>query len=397
MDLYTLTENFLPEAVVDEFSSVVWTERYSEAGDVQLVTPAYPEYIDMLREGTYLGMAGTKEVMQLQTQSIEKGLLTVLGKSLLAYLDERLHWNRTTDSSQPIGDLTQTAKLGELISDRVSRMVITGQNYTGNPWENLNLDWEDDKIPGLTLGAIDASGIASRWTIPIGPLYSVISKPAKDDGLGLSLYLEYADPISGYSLKFTTYRGVDRTSDQSAVPLLRLSPDLESMTGLKEVRSIDGYKNVVYVIYKNILYTRYEDPNNIPVGRDRRVMVTDAEGEPVGHKEMRYGGYGSGGGAMTPNYGGAFGYLEDVVGAEDIAKFIDQNAKDALANHNYIRAVDGEVSRANEYVFGVDYGLGDILELEGLTGIIQKARVTEFIRAQDNKGEQSYPTLAVVT
>lgn len=387
MDLYTLSENFLPEAVVDEFASVIWTERYSSAGEVQLVVPAYPEYLDLLREGTYLGLVGTKEIMELQTQSIEKGLLTVVGKTLLAYLDERMHWSRTTDAAQPIGDYSVTSgKLGQIASDRVNKMVINPVAMTGYPWVDLNLDWAADKIPGLELGAIDSGGKAQRWTIPVGPLYSVLARAAQEDGLGLSLYLESADPTLGYVLKFATYRGVDRTSGQNVVPLIRLTPDLESLTGLKEVRSIDGYKNVVYVNYKNKIHIRYEDPANPPVGKARRVMVTDTAGEPVGHKVIS---------GTNRWYGGAYEYT--VVGPEDIEAFITQNAKDALANHNYIRAIDGEVSRSNEHIFGTDYGLGDILELEGLTGIIQKARVTEYIRAQDNKGERAYPTLAVVS
>jgi hypothetical protein len=44
----------------------------------------------------------------------------------------------------------------------------------------------------------------------------------------------------------------------------------------------------------------------------------------------------------------------------------------------------------------VDYGLGDVIELEGYTGIYSKARITEHIRSQDQYGEQEYPTLAVL-
>jgi len=387
VDLYTLTENYLPNAVVDEFSSVVWTERYSAAGDVQLVVPAYPEYIDMLREGTFLGLAGTKEVMELKTQSIENSLMTVIGTSLLGYLDERMHWVKTDDVSQPIGDLNvPSAKLGELLADRVDKMVINPVSFNTNlaPWNKLNIDWAADKLPGLELGAIDHSGTAQRWTVPVGPLYSVLSRLALDDGLGLTLYLDVADPTLGFVLKFATYRGVDRTSGQSAVPLIRLSPELESLSGLKEVRSIEGYKNVVYVNYQDEISIHYEDPANPPVGRQRRVMVLDAKGEPIGQPRTGYSYYN----------GGSYTYL--AVGDAEVTAFRAQNAKDALANHNYIRAIDGEVSRQTDYLFGRDYGLGDILELEGLTGVISKARVTEFIRAQDNKGERAYPTLSVV-
>lgn len=408
MDLYTMNENFIPQYDIDQFQSVIWTERYSSAGEVQLVVPALGEYIQLLAEGTYLGLAGSPEVMQLKTQSVEGGLLTVAGKSMLGFLDERMHWTKTTDSAQPIGDLTvESAKLGELIADRVDKMVINPVAFPfSDPWNKLNLQWDLEKIDNLELGDIDHSGEAQRWTVPVGPLYSSIQPLAEKDGLGLSLYLYSADAEAGYVLKFKTYRGVDRTSSQELVDVLQLTPDTDTLTGLKEVRSIEGYKNVVYVNYKNELSIHYEDPDNIPTGLNRRVLLTDAQGEPVGHKPpspvmdrlFAYGGtsYSQGGGAYN---GGAYQYTppEVTFTPEEIAAFREQNAKDALANHNYIRALDGQVSQNNQYKFGKDYGLGDIIELEGLTGVINKARVTEFIRAQDKQGSKEYPTLSVIS
>lgn len=387
MDLYTMNENFIPDKVVDEFASVIWTDRYSSQGEVQLVVPAFSDYIEMLREGTYLGLAGSKEVMELQTQSIEDKKLTVVGRSLLGFLDERMHWPKTDDTSQPIGDYTVEAKLGELLADRVEKMVISPVPYTGSvgtPWPDVNLDWDADIIPFLELGPVDHSGAEQRWTVPVGPLYSVIQQLAEKEGIGISLYLESADAEVGYVLKFTTYRGLDRTSTQDVNPLIRLTPNMDNLGDLKEIRSIDGYKNVVYVMYEKKISIHYEVGSDA-TGLKRRVMVTDATGEPVGHKERN---------TDWRMYGGV--YERTVVDEADKAAFREQNAKDALANHNYIRAVDGQVSQNNEYKFGVDYGLGDILELEGLTGILSSARVTEYIRAQDEKGEREYPTLSVL-
>lgn len=405
MDLYTMNENFIAKDVVDEFQSAIWTERYSSAGEVQLVVPGTPHYLDMLKEGTYLGLVGTDEVMELKTDSLENGLLTVVGKSMLKYLDERIHWPKTdvsspTVDSQLVGDYTPLGtdgkpmdmKLGPLLADRVDKMVINPVPFPNvAPWNKMNIQWDADKIEHLEMGEIDSGGEAKRWTIPVGPLYSVIQPPAEQDGLGIRLYLESADAEVGYILKFMTYRGVDRTSanpDPNA--LVRLTPNMETLTGLKQITSIDGYKNVVYVVYKNEISVHVDDTVEFPWGLKRRVMVRDAEGEPIGTTKVP--DYLSGRGGY---YGGAF--QRTVVGPEDIARFREQQAKDALANNNYIRAVDGQVSQNNQHKFGTDYGMGDILELEGLTGILQKARVTEFIRAQDATGEREYPTLSVIT
>jgi hypothetical protein len=92
VDLYTLTDTFLAKDPVDQFVSAIWNERYSAAGDVQLVVAATGENLKLLADGTFLALRGSKEVMQIQTQSIEKGLMTVVGTSLTEFLNQRVAW-----------------------------------------------------------------------------------------------------------------------------------------------------------------------------------------------------------------------------------------------------------------------------------------------------------------
>jgi hypothetical protein len=55
--------------------------------------------------------------------------------------------------------------------------------------------------------------------------------------------------------------------------------------------------------------------------------------------------------------------------------------------------VDGQIVPDIQFKYGVDYNLGDIVEVEAPSSTITKARVTEYIRTQDKEGERSYPTL----
>jgi Siphovirus ReqiPepy6 Gp37-like protein len=397
VDLYTLSPTFLPKDPIDEYVSAIWTERYSSAGEVQLVVPATLDLVDKLTPGTFLALRGTKEVMRLHTQSIEERLMTVVGSTLVEFLNERIVWFKnpayspSEEGSPKIVDYTldvPNAKTpGEFIAHVVDKMVITPVPIPGTDFDTeANLDWPFEAIEHLELGPIDTSGEAKRLTIPTGPLYNGIEHLAKEAGLGISLYLDSATIDTGYVLKFTTYKGKDRSTGGTD-PLVRLLPDMDTLSDVKEIRSNAGYKNVVYVWYKGELSTHYAEPTlPKPEGFDRHVMVTDAEGEPVGRK-VTYTHF-------SPNLGS---WTQIVVGPGEIAAFREQNAKDALANHNYIRAIDGQTSPAGEYKYGVDYGLGDIIELAGITGLIVKARVTEYIRTQDKNGEREYPTISVIS
>ena len=393
MDLYTLNPNFLDKDVVDEYVSAIWTERYSEAGDCQLVVPATADNIVKLKEGTFLALRGSKEVMILETQSIEKGLMTVVGKTLPIFLNNRAVWFKNPAftggaATDRIVDYTDaTKKPGQFIADVVDKMVINPVAFPSGGSPNYfpaNLDWANDKIPFLSLGAVDASGVVKRLTAPVGPLYDAISNLAKQEDVGFSLYLQSANPDTGYVLKFTTYKGVDRTSSGPG-NLVRLTRDLDGIQDIKEVNSVSKYKNVAYVYYKGEISIHYAEPSlPIPEGFDRRIMVVNPEGEPVARSSYQASwGYGS-------------SYAVYYVGPADIAAFREQAARDALANNNYIHAIDGQTSPITDYVYGVDYSLGDTIELEGYTGNLTKAKITEYIRSEDATGEKAYPTISVI-
>lgn len=398
MDLYTLGPDFLAENPIDQFVSAIWTERYTAAGEVSLVVPATADYISKLAEGTFLALRGTKEIMILETQSIENNLMTVAGRSLITFLDQRMSWWAYGGSDDPVAvenrvqDFTSiTRKPGELISYVVDKMVINPVAFADGGADihrsYANLDWVNDAIPNLVLGQVDTSGVVDRFTIPVGPLYQSIQGLAEQQKVGISLYLDHADH-SDYLFKFDTYRGVDHGGN------IRLSPKMDSLSGIKELRSAVNYKNVVYVYYAGKITTHLLPGEVVPpVGFERRVLLTDAVGEPVGHKETRYN-YGGGWYGFGPVY--RTPYEVTVVSDGEIAAFREQNAQDALANHNYIQTVDGEISPISEYRFGTDYGLGDIIELEGLSGIVTRAQVTEYVRSQDKNGQKEFPTISVI-
>jgi hypothetical protein len=394
MDLYTLTPFFLPGDPVDKYVSAIWTERYSKAGDCQVVLPATTENVDQLAEGTFLALHGSQEVMLIQTQSIENNLLTVVGTSLTEFLNQRLAWFKNPeydagadpapDPSTRVADLTlDTMKPGEFISHVVDISVINPVAMTGD-WADANLTTlADEIITGLAIGEIDDSGDVKRITATIGPLYDSIQQIAEKEKIGIKMYLDSASVDTGYSLLFDTYSGVDRTSDQSTFPLIRLSPNFDTISDLKEVRSIANSKNVAYVYYQGIVTQHIFDT---PLGVFcRRVLMTDAQGEPPGRKYT---------GRYDPGSGWRYGQTLPP-GPTEIAAFREQNAKDALANHNYVRSIDGQTSPIDEYKYGIDYGLGDIIELEGLTHLISRARVTEYIRSHDENGAKEYPTISV--
>lgn len=371
MDFYTLDSNFLKNNVIDKFTSAIWTERYSSPGDVNLVVDASPSMISKLKEGTFLSHSKSNEVMIIDTQSIDNGKLTLTGASLLDFLRNRPIYAVSIAQFKAKSWVLDGYKPGELIGYIVKNKCTAMEGGPDPPQEG---------ITNLTLGAIDPSGSAlSKVSIPFGSVFDGITPIANQYALGMSLYLESASALA-YSLKFKVYKGVDRSNT------IIFSPELDSLSNIKELRSNRDYKTygmVVAINEPDPLHGSGVEAEAYPgaaseSGFIRRSMVIILEDLTIASVAADPD--------VTPT-------------PTDIANFeiaMIERGKQALAEHNYVKIVDGEVTPASDYEFGIDYNLGDIVKVQGYSGLTQNVRVTEYIRSQDVDGERAYPTVEAI-
>lgn len=368
MDLYTLDSTFQRDKAIDEYMSLVWTERYSKNGDMRLDLPATPERSTILAEGKLLGLLQSDEPMLIETQSVENGIMTVVGQTIDTFFNQREIWI-DTDPEVETWNLRGTP--GAILATIVQQMLVAGTVDDGG----LGIGGSINAIPFLVVGDIDETGDVISEQVPIGPIYDAMAPLAETHKLGMRVYLSRSDPL-GYELTFTVYKGVDRTSGQLENNLVQFSPALDSMTNIKELRSLSEYKTVAYVFPPSwavsapgIAYAPGTDATT--TGFERRLIIdraTDISADQV----------------------------DPVVPGVTLASLLNQKAKDLLANNNFTKVVDGEVVPQSQYQYGLDYKLGDLVELKGQDNTIQKAQITEFIRSKDATGERAYPTVSVI-
>lgn len=379
MDLYTLTPRFYFKYKIERYSSFIWTERNSAAGDFQIVMPPTPLWMNVLVPGCLVGMRGRRDIMIVENQSFENGLMTITGFGLLKFLNQRLAWFKNPDyDADDSGEDSKDTELyanydrddlkpGQFIADVIDRLCIRPRPFD-TPYDDIALDWAHDKIPHLSLGYVTNKGIRKPLSFPNGqPIYDALTELATREHVGIQLYLERANLSTGdYVLRFRTHYGKDRTSSQTDRETVRFSPKLESLLDPKELRSNSEYKNVCYVNYKGNVTVHYAPHvRSAPVGFNRRVTYVD-----ISDKEIKA--------AKRP-----------------AARTRAANAE--FRKHRHTHQVDGQViSNLSDYQYGFDYQLGDIVEVEGHSGMIIKARVTEYVRSQDQYGPKVYPTLEIM-
>jgi hypothetical protein len=371
MEVFTLNRNFQKEFVIDEYASIIWTERYYGDSEVELTTALDSRSIERLPVGTFLGIDKSDEVMILETANPEAGKVKLKGISLLPWMD-----NRFVRASAAHEDryLYLTGPPGQILWLLLYYFTNPNSQYL-NGTVNIGIPNASKlAIPGIVLGDYDKSGNVTVG-IPYGPLYKAMRELATTYEIGMKLTLDDVTSTS-YSLGFRSYVGIDRTSTQNVNPLVRFSPDMETFTNIKEVQSIAAMKTLAYTFA----------PSN-PGGLATTAGVSQLTGDQYTGFDLR---------AMLE-------FEEDIttdqVGSDPnvLLSILNSRADNALNNNRFVQAVDGEIVPESQIKYGIHYNLGDLIEVQGNSGAVNPARVTEYIRSQDETGEKSYPTVTVIS
>lgn len=403
MDLYTLDDNFLNDVPVDRITSLIWTERYSDAGDFSLVVPATADNVSLLAIDTRLGLIDSEETMLIDTQSIEDSLLTVTGKSLINFFGERPY--KVASLQGTTGVTVSFPPSVAIIGVVEFATTLVDTDHDGIPDTYLGATalglQPEDQISNLSCINLDPDTTDQSIDVSDGDVFTTIQTLATNYSKGIKL-IATSRTISGHDLVFTVYVGNDRTSDQTTYPVVRFSPGNKSFVNTTELYSNQNFKNVCYAYASSMPATvTITDPGTgdttdeainprMGVGYligadtatdfDRRVVMVDDTDFNIDNYDTEFGD------------GSSIATIEALIATE-----LDISAFNFLLNYTYTKTVDGEVVPQSPYKYGVDYFLGDVIELQGASGLIQNARVTEYIRSQDSTGEKSYPTVAVTS
>lgn len=372
MEPYTLDRNFLKQDIVDNFGSIIWTERYYGDSEVELVVPPTSDMIQKLPVGTFLGLEGSDEIMILETIEPLEDKLKVSGISLLSWLNNR--FVRASAAHEDRYWYISGGPPGFVLWYIVENMCVEGSPYLDGTINTGVSNPELLAIPGLGLNDYDVSGDNIAIGVPYGPVYNALKEIATTYEVGMQITLDSVTDTS-YSLGFRSYRGLDHSSNQTENPVVRFSPEMESFTNIKELQSIAALKTLVYAFA----------PGN-PDGLATTPGVSSLTGPEYTGFDLR---------ALLVF---ADDITTDMVGASsaNLVNVLNSRAQDALTTNSFVQAVDGEIVPESQFKYGIHYNLGDIIEVQGNSGIVQTARITEYIRAQDASGEKAYPTVSMI-
>lgn len=345
MDLYLLEKGTYKRiAVVDDFKSLIWTERMSDPGEFELILPPSKRW-NSLTINRLLTHTETKEAMIIEereetTDQQGEQVLKIRGRSLDILLEKR-------SVVPPAGkeNWTNYGPISEAISLLVRDFALSSTGLGG----------ANDIIPELyryiDITEMDVHSIA----VPIKDLYTAIKDLADSRNLRFGIELMATSP----RLRFYAVEGSGRQ--------IFFSTQLDTLSDPSFLHTNSDYYNVAYIWSAEGKY-RTSVGATSSTGIDRRVLTVYASDLNV----------------------------DEETSVSQLTSQMKQRGLEELAKHKEKKLFDGKLTGIDPYIYRTHYDLGDTVTLIDSNNNKQQVRISEYIFSQDSQGLRRYPTFTSI-
>lgn len=362
MQAMILNTKFELVDIIDRFTSFIWSDRYREKGDFELVIPL-DDYVlsklDNIKMDYYVTIDNSEHAMIVEgfllSNSVDDGAsIKVVGYSLEAILTRRIVWDITTLS----GNLQDGVE--ELINRSIVSPSLAERKIDNFIFERST----DERITSLT---IDTKYEEHEY------LYDAIKDLCEEKDIGFKIVPKLVN--GEWKFAFSLYKGQDRSYAQIDNPYVVFSPAFENLTNSSYLENQQDYKNVCYTTASD-MDTRIKGTDDYATvsrvvgtatGLDRREMFTDSGSIQSESKKNK---------------------LTDA----DKQNILEQKANEALAENKRQLAMDGTADPYAMYIYGKDFFMGDRVQIENEMGIKGYSSISEYIMSEDGNGYTAYPT-----
>lgn len=372
MNIMLLNKKFEEVRVIDVYESFIWTDRYYEAGDFELVLPL-AHFPKEMENGTYLTISNSEHVMIVEDISLVKeqesgNKVTVSGRSLESILDRRVIY----EFSYLKGDF-QTA-ISNLLNNSIIKPQESERKISNFVFESTT----DEYI--LATQDVDAQYFGVS-------LYDTISALCKHYRIGFQITIS-----DDGNFVFKLYHGEDNSLEDSNTSgrFVVFSEDFGNIIKEEYLESTKDYKNAALIggegdgTSKVCAQTDLHDVEHLastvgrPTGLERREIYVDANSTSSTYTETD-----SETGTQT----------DKQMTSEEYEAALQGVGQNELFEHSVTRSLNGEIETLKQFKYGIDFHLGDVVSIETAFAESTRSRIIEVTFSESASGYEVYQTL----
>ena len=390
MDLITLDPvSYEVFDLYEDYSSLIWTERYTETGEFQLKTMNIDAAMTALPEWQLVSLMDSDQVMRVEDHQIDEDAqgvetLTITGRAVEGQILEGRYVQEPSDSTGPADIGFDCVGVTGIFVYLLYAMEGIWDDYASSLFD-ANIKPTDSTINAHT----DITRFWKQGDVytPVHDLLAQMNlgmrsiRPRRQDNTLQSVFWTIGSTPPAMTrttdanptyMAFDVYEGRDRSTSSGMLNPVAFNALNGALKGNKYLSSRKNFFTGVTVYESGgpLFYRRY-----VP-GWD-----------PTLNPESRNLNY-----RMKPVDGGSRGSLT----GPQMTTYLHQLANtEILKSMNTISTDFAVQDSPTTPIYNQDYFLGDLVDLNLKHGIRKQGRVTEFIRSKDALGIKQYPTITV--
>lgn len=347
INIVVLNQNFEKIAIIDQYESLLWTDRFWKPGEFEIYTPVAEFALQYPVANNYLQIRNSEHTMIIEDTTIESNIETgnhikIIGRSLESILDRRIIWNQTEIN----GNLQDG--IHQLLDENVINPEISSRAIP-----NFIFEASDD--PAITELTMDSQYTGDN-------LLDAIEVLCTNNKIGFKITLNDSNQFV-----FKLYSGTDRSYKQDERPYVVFKPSFENIINSNYAEINSEAKTVTLVAGEGEGEQRVTRVVGTGEGLLRKEMFTDA-------RDLR----------------------SDDITTEEYYAALDERGAEKLDEHKVQKTFDGQCETTRMFVYQEDFFMGDIVQVANEYGMESASRVTEFIWSANSSSIDSYPTFEAI-
>ena len=338
-------------AFIDDLESFIWTDRFDDYGDFEIVLPANATTTDYIKLDYFIQNPQSESIMIIESitfhYSDQINKVTIKGRSAECLLERRIIWGNKSFTNTSIKNILET---------------LLNENVINPSDHNRKIDiltYRPIVDPAILPTIVDAQYDGENLMSAIRDLCA-----SKDIGIKARK--------NGNKVELEFYKGVNRSLEQTKNSPVMFSNFFDNLINTTYFESLQDFKNVALV-------------GGEEKGTDK-TYSTFGEGSGLDRREIYVNGSGI---SRTQE-------VEEM--PIDIYKAqLAQKGREELAQHRNQISADSEVGTlSTTFIYGYDYQIGDVVQVTDPFQHNFCARVSENIYSRNTVENKTYPTFSYI-
>ena len=430
MQIYVLDRNLETILVIDEFTSLIWANRYVDNGDAELYLPATKDAFEALRIGNYMARADDDMVtiirsVEIDTNQENGNYLIVKALDVKSFMDQRVNAGESFVGPLEkmlilrIHEALDAGPMGTNLRGLwmpAGRRLFVASDYTYTLSGELTIDDSPLNLGDVVRGALRYMGWGIKFYVTddgAGPVIKpLIYKGAMKwdevifsreyDNLISTKYIENSDGVQNAALSydditvnwpgkgyFVWYKD---STDRFEIPY-RVQGDARIMTYQTLTEFMPGGTIIAgpesnYAYWADDVYYPWlpGDPTN-----------SNSDWEIVLQNGQLYRHFI---GSASDSFIHVIAFLDTQTPSADTEVTLYDYAHEEVLRQRCVSSISGvgqnvtfeaEVDPVGTFVYKQDYDLGDVVCIENDLGMRILARLVEMIEVEDENGYSLQP------